>query len=82
MQFTIPLYDALLSVNIAPEKAKAVVEALEQESESMTTKLVTKDDLKLSLELLESRMTVKVGAMLFAFTIATVSLTVSLIKVL
>jgi len=78
MQFTIPLYDALLGANVAPEKAKAVVEALEKETENMTAKLVTKDDLKSALDLLEMRMTVKFGAMLFA----AMGIAVALIKVL
>ena len=78
MQFTIPLYDALLGANIAPEKAKAVVDALERETEVMTSKLATKDDLRLALDLLESRMTVKLGAMLFA----AVGIAVALIKLL
>lgn len=82
MQFTIPLYDALLGANIAPEKAKAVVEALEKETEVLTVKLVTKDDLKVALELLASRMTVKLGGMLFASVLATVTMTVSLVKLL
>lgn len=82
MQFTIPLYDALLGANVAPEKAKAVVEALEKETEVMTAKLVTKDDLKVALELLESRMTVKLGGMIFASALATVTVTVSLVKLL
>lgn len=78
MQFTIPLYDALLGANISPEKAKAVVEALEKESEAMTAKLATKDDLKSSMDGLESRLTIKLGGMLFA----AVGLVVALIKVL
>lgn len=82
MQFTIPLYDALLGANIAPEKTKAVVEALEKETEVLTVKLVTKDDLKVALELLASRMTVKLGGMLFASVLATVTMTVSLVKLL
>jgi hypothetical protein len=78
MQFTIPLYDALLGANVSPEKAKAVVEALEKETETMIAKLATKDDLKAALDLLEVRMTVKLGAMLFA----AVGITVTLMKVL
>lgn len=43
MNFAISLYDALVSINVPAEKAKAVVNALEQD---MTTLLATKDDLK------------------------------------
>jgi 2-phosphoglycerate kinase len=78
MSSSIPLYDALLSANVAPDKAKAVAEAFERERETMVSQLVTKDDLRTSMELLESRLTVKLGAMLFA----AVGLAVALIKVL
>ncbi len=78
MSSSIPLYDALPSVNVAPDKAKAVAEAFERERETMVSQLVTKDDLRTSMELLESRLTVKLGAMLFA----AVGLAVALIKVL
>jgi len=74
MSSSIPLYDALLSANVAPDKAKAVVEAFDKEREAMTSHLATKQD----LELLESRLTVKLGAMLFA----AVGLAVALMKVL
>lgn len=63
---------------MAPDKAKAVAEAFEREREAMVSQLVTKDDLRTSMELLESRLTVKLGAMLFA----AVGLAVALIKVL
>jgi hypothetical protein len=63
---------------VAPDKAKAVAEAFEKERETMVSQLVTKDDLRTSMELLESRLTVKLGAMLFA----AVGLAVALIKVL
>jgi hypothetical protein len=78
MSSSIPLYDALLSANVAPDKAKAVAEAFERDRETMVSQLVTKDDLRTSMELLESRLTVKLGAMLFA----AVGLAVALIKVL
>jgi len=78
MSSCIPLYDALLSANVAPDKAKAVAEAFEKERETMVSQLVTKDDLRTALELLESRLTVKLGAMLFA----AVGLAVALVKVL
>jgi len=85
MSVSIPLYDALVSANVAPDKAKAVVEALEKEREGMTTHLATKQDLQqlesrldTKLQLLESRMTIKLGAMLFG----AVGLAVALVKVL
>jgi 2-phosphoglycerate kinase len=78
MSSSIPLYDALLSANVAPDKAKAVAEAFEKERETMVSQLVTKEDLRTALELLESRLTVKLGAMLFA----AVGLAVALVKVL
>jgi hypothetical protein len=89
MSSTIPLYDALLSANVAPDKAKAVAEAFDKEREVMTSQLATKEDLRSSLglletklesqlKLLESRMTVKLGAMLFA----AVGMAVALVKVL
>jgi hypothetical protein len=71
---SITLYDALVSANVAPDKAKAVVEAFDKERETMASELATKQD----LQLLESRLTVKLGAMLFA----AVGLAVALVKVL
>ena len=44
MRFGIALYDALVSVNIQPERARSVVDALEDE---MTNTLATKQDLLL-----------------------------------
>ena len=78
MSSTIALYDALLSANVAPDKAKAVAEAFDKERETMVSQLVTKDDLRTAMELLESRLTVKLGAMLFA----AVGMAVALVKVL
>jgi hypothetical protein len=80
MIFSIPLYDALLGVNVTPEKAKAVVDAFEQEQTAMSSTLATKTDLQVGLAsveskiaaveakivLLESRMTVRLGAMMCA----------------
>jgi hypothetical protein len=70
---------------VAPDKAKAVVEAFDKEREVMTSQLATKEDLRQlegrlesKLALMESRMTVKLGAMLFA----AVSLALALFKVL
>ena len=78
MQFSIPLYDALIGVNVSPEKAKAVVEALEKEHDNMTSTLVTKDDLRTQLASLETRMTIKLGTML----VAAIGIVVTLMKVL
>ena len=78
MSSSIPLYDALLSANVAPDKAKAVAEAFDKERETMVSQLVTKDDLRTAMELLESRLTVKLGAMLFA----AVGMAVALVKLL
>ena len=41
----IELYEALTSVNVSPEKAKAVTEAFRREAE---TRLATKDDLRVT----------------------------------
>lgn len=75
MEISLALYDALLSVNIPAEKAKAVVVALEKDMEhTLATKqdlLLLKTELKcdfVSMEQrlisLEQRMTIKLGAML------------------
>jgi hypothetical protein len=69
MIYSIPLYDALLGANVAPDKAKAVVQAFETETTTMTANLATKADvasIRADLALLESRMTVKLGAMMCA----------------
>jgi 2-phosphoglycerate kinase len=89
MSVSIPLYDALVSANVAPDKAKAVVEAFDKERATMNSELVTKEDLRVFLQLLEtrldakiqlleSRMTIKLGAMLFG----AVGVAVALFKVL
>jgi hypothetical protein len=83
MHFSIPLYDALLSATIAPDKAKAVVDAFETEMTSMTNQLATKTDLS-NLQLhvakdmkhLESQMVIKLGAMI----LASVTIAVTVIK--
>lgn len=65
----IPLYDALVSINVPADKARAVVDALEHD---MTSMLATKSDLALldqkltqQMELLRSSMTIRLGSMLF-----------------
>ena len=92
MQFSIPLYDALIGVNVASEKAKTVVDAFEKEYDNMTSSLATKDDLRsvkdelrvlgdqlhADMALLESRMTIKLSAMLAA----AIGIVVTLMKVL
>lgn len=85
MQTAIPLYDALVSANVSNEKAKAVVEAFAKEHDDMTSNFVTKADLAATkgellaaLAHLESRMTIKLGAML----VAAVGLTVAILKAL
>ena len=62
------LYDALVSINIPSEKARAVVDAMERD---MTTLLATKSDLALmrevlehKIELMRSSITIQVGSML------------------
>lgn len=85
MQSSIPLYDALVCANVSPDKAKAVVEAFAKEHDDMSSNFVTKadlaatkDDLLAALALLESRMTIKLGAML----VAAIGLTVAILKAL
>jgi len=82
------LYDALVSINVPSEKARAVVDAMERD---MGTTLATKQDLQLlkqeidsrfslvdqRLESLELRLTVKLGSMMmvgFGLTIAALRL--------
>ena len=70
MDFGITLYDALVGANVPPDKAKAVVHAMEKE---MTDTLATKQDLQMlrqDMQALELRlintMTLRFGAMLVA----------------
>jgi hypothetical protein len=44
LEISIPLYDALVSISVPADKARAVVDAMERE---MGTTLATKQDLKL-----------------------------------
>lgn len=48
------LYDALVSINVPPDKARVVIDALERD---MGTTLATKSDLQLLGQQLESRVT-------------------------
>lgn len=89
MQFSIPLYDALLGANVAPDKAKAVVEAFEKEGTDMTSTLATKADLNIlrdevrqDMALLEARMINKLGMMMLGAISVTGGLVTTLIKVL
>jgi regulator of sigma D len=82
------LYDALVSINVPSEKARAVVDAMERD---MGSTLATKQDLQLlsqeldsrfalvdqKLDTLELRLTVKLGSMMvvgFGLTIAALRL--------
>ena len=82
MESGISLYDALVSVNVPAEKARAVVQGLEKE---MFERLATKQDLKeLShkIELLDSQLTVKLGGMLVAAVGLAVALVLAIVKIL
>ena len=73
MSFQFSLYDALVSVDVPPDKARAVIDALERD---MGATLATKSDMRLlqrdidqlrkdverDLELLRSSMTVRLGS--------------------
>ena len=73
MSFQFSLYDALVSVDVPPDKARAVIDALERD---MGATLATKSDVRLlqrdidqlrrdverDLELLRSSMTVRLGS--------------------
>ena len=65
MSFEITLYDALLSIDVPAEKARAVIDALEHD---MGSTLATRQDIRLlehRLELLQSSMTIRLGSILF-----------------
>jgi len=69
------LYDALVSINVPSDKARAVVDAMERD---MTTSIATKADIQLlqreieilrrdvakDMELLRSSITIRLGSML------------------
>jgi hypothetical protein len=62
MSFQISLYDALISIAVPVDKARAVVDAMERE---MGATLATKADvllLRKEIELLRSSMTVRLGS--------------------
>ena len=76
MDFLYSLYDALVSINVPNDKARAVVDAMERD---MGTTLAAKSDLQMlrqelvqeivlvrkDMELLRSSMTIRLGSMLF-----------------
>jgi hypothetical protein len=64
MDFLYSLYDALVSINVPIDKARAVVDAMERD---MGTSLATKTDLQLlrkDLELLESKIVIKLSVVM------------------
>lgn len=63
MEFGIALYDALVGANVSPDKAKAVVQALEKE---MFLQLATKQDLQQLKAELKHDLTLRLGAMMVA----------------
>ena len=66
MNFEFTLYDALLSIDVPAEKARAVIDALERD---MGSNLATKQDillLKQELAHVQSTMTVRLGSIIVA----------------
>ena len=64
MSFELTLYDAVLSIDVPPDKARAVIDALEHD---MGSTLATKQDIRMleqKLELLQSSMTIRLGSIL------------------
>jgi hypothetical protein len=64
MSFELTLYDALLSIAVPADKARAVIDALEHD---MGSTLATKQDIRLleqKIELLQSSMTIRLGSIL------------------
>jgi hypothetical protein len=73
MDFLYSLYDALVSINVPNDKARAVVDAMERDMGStratkMDLQLLRKDFLLLrkDLELLESRVVTRLGLLMTA----------------
>ena len=67
MEFGISLYDALVSASVPPDKAKAVVQAMETE---MFDRLATKQDLQSMKQEMTLQLTLRMGGMIAAgFTI-------------
>ena len=77
MDYLYSLYDALVSINVPNDKARAVVDAMERD---MTTTIATKADLQLlrselhqectlirkDMEIMSTTITVRTGSMLVA----------------
>jgi hypothetical protein len=68
MSFELTLYDALLSIAVPADKARAVIDALERD---MGSTLATTQDIRLleqkleqKIELLQSSMTIRLGSIL------------------
>ena len=64
MNFEFTLYDALLSIDVLAEKARAVIDALERD---MVSNLATKQDillLKQELAHVQSSMTIRLGSII------------------
>ena len=64
MSFELTLYDALLSIDVPADKARAVIDALEHD---MGSTLATKQDIRLleqKLDLVQSSMTIRLGSIL------------------
>jgi hypothetical protein len=70
------LYDALISINVPPDRARAVIDTMERD---MLSKLATKTDLQLlqaRIETLMARQTVSVGGI----AVAAIGILYSLLK--
>jgi hypothetical protein len=68
LSFELTLYDALLSIDVPADKARAVIDALEHD---MGSTLATKQDIRLleqkleqKIDLLQSSMTIRLGSIL------------------
>lgn len=67
MDFLYSVYDALVSINVPNDEARAVIDAMERDMGSMLATLATKNDLQLlrkDMELLESRLVIKLGLLM------------------
>lgn len=79
MEFRIALHDALSSVCVPPEKAKAVVQALERE---MFEQLATKQDLQLQLQATKQELTLQLTLRLGAMMVAGFTIMLALLKLM
>ena len=84
MQLGIALYNALRSVDIPDNKVLDVVNALESEmNHQLATKqdlIATRQELKQEISQLETRLTVRLGAMI-AGSVGVLSIVMALLKV-